>query len=403
LTKEQAVLLRLVRAALTQTSVDLSDETTVDWNAVAEEARMQAVSNLAYEALTTSSAPIDSDALNNWAMQAYTFAATDSHIDFVQQELVALLEQNGYPYVILKGATAASYYPKPECRLQGDIDFLIDPAQVEAVTALLRENGYAVVGQASANHLTFVKTKVLLEMHFREPAIPQGVIGDRIRRFLDGNVRQPQVLDNGTHRFLAPTDSRHGLIAILHMQHHMLGEGIGLRHLCDWGCFVQKTATAPFWTELLGVLRDIGLLTYAAHVTRLCAQYLGTPLPDWATVANPAVCDELLEDILTGGNFGKKDVRHARSGMMITHSTSDSTSRSRVHYLYHSLVNTIRHTHSSVKRYPILYPVFAIKIGCQYVVRCLRGERLSIGKLASIAKKRRAIYHKLHIFEVETL
>ena len=32
-----------------------------------------------------------------------------------------------------------------------------------------------------------------------------------------------------------PAPFHHGLILLLHTVHHMLGEGIGLRHLCDWG------------------------------------------------------------------------------------------------------------------------------------------------------------------------
>ena len=89
--------------------------------------------------------------------------------------------------------------------------------------------------------------------------------------------------------------------------------------------------------------------------------------------------------------------------MMITHDGSNDTKHSRFYYLFHTLENVIKANHPSVNRFPVLYPVFAIKIIVQYTLKVARGERLPIGELASAANERRSVYHKLHIFEVEKL
>lgn len=400
MTAEQSVLLQLIRAALTNAAVTLPDGVTVDWSSVAKEAKQQAVSLLAFDAAAKVADQIPADVYAQWTERAFGAMAVDARIDHVQQELTVLLEQNHHPYVILKGAASAAYYPKAELRTQGDIDFLIDPAQSEQISALLQQNGYTAEDVPSDHHTVFKKVGVVLEMHFREPAIPQGPIGDKLNRFLDGNIHQPQTHTIGTHSFYAPTDSRHGLILLLHSQHHMLSEGLGLRHLCDWACFVQKTEESPFWDDFIPFIKEIGLFTYASAITQLCAIHFGTPLPDWVATAEQSLLTDLMEDVLTGGNFGKKDRQRSRSGMMISNAASGGTSRSRLYYLSRTLTDLIKATHPSVNRFPVLYPVFAISIIWQYFIKVLRGERLPIGVLAAKADERKSIYSQLQLFEV---
>ncbi len=403
MTAEQTLLLQLIRAALTDTPTMLSDDAAINWRAVAKEAAQQAVSLLAFDSAANVAEHIPTDIHARWTNLAFAAMAADARISGVQNELATLLCENGYPYVILKGAASAAYYPKAELRTQGDIDFLIDPTQSEEVSALLQQNGYTAEEIVSDHHMTFRKSAVVLEMHFCEPAIPQGPIGDKIRAYLQGNLHQPQVRNNGIHDFYAPTDSRHGLILLLHSQHHLLNEGLGLRHLCDWACFVQKTEESPFWEDLIPFIKEIGLFTYTSAITQVCAAYFGTPLPDWAETVDQSLITALMEDVLAGGNFGKKDRRRSRSGMMISNAASGGTSRSRLYYLSRTLTELIKVTHPSVNRFPVLYPVFAIKIIFRYVIKVLRGKRLPIGKLADTASKRRSVYHKLHIFEVKEL
>ncbi len=400
MTAEQSVLLQLIRAALTDAAVALSDGVTVDWSSVAKEAQQQAVSLLAFDAAAAVAEQIPAEVYRQWTERAFAAMSVDARIDHIQQELTALLDRDHHPYVILKGAASAAYYPKAELRTQGDIDFLIDPAQSEAISSLLQQNGYIAENIHSDHHTVFKKAGVVLEMHFREPAIPQGAIGDKINRFLSGNIHQPQPFNNGTHPFHAPTDSRHGLILLLHSQHHMLSEGLGLRHLCDWACFVQKTADAPFWTNFVPFLQEIGLFTYASVITQLCATYFGTPTPDWVKPSEDTLCRDLLTDVFTGGNFGRKDRLRARSGMMISNAESGGTKRSRLYYLTRTLNDVIKAEHPSVNRLPILYPIFGIQKIVLYGLKVLCGKRLPIGALAAKADERKSVYSQLQLFEV---
>ncbi len=61
---------------------------------------------------------------------------------YCQDKLIKLLEDNGIPCVIIKGASSSSYYPKPSFRLMGDVDFLVKRDNFEKTAQLLENNGY---------------------------------------------------------------------------------------------------------------------------------------------------------------------------------------------------------------------------------------------------------------------
>ncbi len=44
--------------------------------------------------------------------------------------------------VILKGAAASIYYPRPDLRVMGDIDFFVHPQKFQKTYQILLENGY---------------------------------------------------------------------------------------------------------------------------------------------------------------------------------------------------------------------------------------------------------------------
>lgn len=48
-----------------------------------------------------------------------------------QQNQLMVLENNGIPVVVLKGASAATNYPTPKYHCIGDIDIIVCPADFE--------------------------------------------------------------------------------------------------------------------------------------------------------------------------------------------------------------------------------------------------------------------------------
>lgn len=109
----------------------------------------------------------------------------------------------------------------------------------------------------------------------------------------------------------------HALVLLLHTQNHMQEAGVGLRHLCDWAAFLRAEADGAFWPEFLDFLKEIGLLRFAEVLSKTCAMYLGAPLLDFAKDAPEELATGILEDILSGGNFGRRDETHSGSAVFL--------------------------------------------------------------------------------------
>lgn len=399
--KEYAVLLHLLDKSLHAEIALLTDAelAEVDWDGVFKEAAHQAVLLSAFDAAAAYKSHIPQDVYFGWFQKVSRGLMSNLRMGKAQQELTALLNENGYPYVILKGEASAAYYPRPDLRHLGDVDFLIDPEKKYEIADLLSENGYARGQQESVQHIDFRKDKATLEMHYRIPGYPSGQAGEMVGRYIEPLMAFDSEAIDRRGGFPAPAKKLHGLVLLLHMQGHMTTEGLGLRHLCDWAVFVDRTAGDAFWhTDLLPLLRESGLMKYAAAMTKTAARAIGSTCPDWAQ-AEDDLCAAVLHDILTGGNFGRKDALRSRSSMMIPKDSNGGKEKSQMARLWTTLHTSTATMYPIVKKVKVLHPVLDVyRIGV-YGVRRLTGKRPSMAKMAPLAQERRSVYERLEIFE----
>lgn len=240
--------------------------------------------------------------------------AKNMHIIYEHTELHELLTANRIPYVILKGSASASYYPNPILRTMGDVDFLVNPDDFSRAQELLESIGFVPENDYGAIHQAFRREGSVWELHRSVNGIPEGETGNLLRSYL------ADIMDTAAERrteygsIRVPDSFHHGLILLLHTASHLTGEGIGLRHLCDWAVFVNSMDDAAFSALFQEKLRACGLWQFARVLTQLSTRFLGLPEKAWAGSCSDALLAALMEDIFTGGNFGQKDAD--RSGQI---------------------------------------------------------------------------------------
>ena len=400
MTKEQDVLIKLLAHGITGTRVELSDET--DWMALIKEAIAQTVSMVAFDSAATLKDKIPKDIYTSWFNHTYGSMTVNSLVEKSQRELTEILADGNYPYVIIKGLTSAAYYDKPELRALGDVDFLIESDKKDEIKETLKQKGYEASHEDHICHIVFTKPKAHLEMHFEIAGIPNGEKGDLVREFMEDVFENNAEVNCSGLSFLAPAPHHHALILLLHMQHHILGEGIGLRHLMDWACFVHKTYNMPFWQEkVVPLLKKIGLFDFAEIFTNLCVKFFGINPPEWAGESDETLLNCLMEDIFSGGNFGKKDKKRVKSGMMISNRGKDGTQKGKFYYLYKALINSTYAAYPITKKYKILRLFMDFYRVLRYGFLRLLGKRTSLLSAIPLAEKRKQLYNHLHIFEVK--
>jgi hypothetical protein len=315
-----------------------------------------------------------------------------------QADMAELMREKGFGYIVIKGESSAAYYPNPELRALGDVDFLIDTSRQAEIENALMQAGYERDGMEHISHRIFRKVGAHLEMHYQVPGIPVGEKGDKVRAFLKDAVKCGECKQGGLAEFYAPCPKHHGLIILLHMQHHNLDDGLGLRHLCDWAAFVKATQNDTFWAEeLLPLMKEIGIMKYASVATKLCATYLHIPCPTWAADADDALCDGLLADVFLGGNFGRKNNERARSGALIA--KKGEKKRGPIATMAVSLHRAVLLKYPIVKKVWILYPFIYVWKVIKNLFQMMIGKKVSIGKMLPEAKKRQELYDKLEVFQ----
>ncbi len=209
------------------------------------------------------------------------------------------------PYAVLKGSSAAKYYPNPLYRTMGDIDIITRREDFEAACGMLAGNGFEEITndkeQAAGRHRLFFKDGIVIEAHayyaYQNDPEKAGMIDDMVINGITPSHELPEDVN--------------GIVLIEHINQHM-EDGLGLRQIIDWMMYVDKCLPDEKWPAFRALAEKTGHVKLAAAVTRMCGIYLGLPERKWCAGADAAVCGQLMEYIMNSGNFGRKKPEGSR-------------------------------------------------------------------------------------------
>ena len=376
----------------------LKDDT--DWQEVYEECKKQAVIIPAF--LSCQQLP-----LNEEMRQCIEDAANDCVFQCIRNEtwhgyLDCLMRENNIPYVVLKGAASAYYYPKAEIRQSGDVDFLVHKEDIERASAVLKQEGFQPWEEDHICHIVFQKDQLHFEMHFEPAGVPNGKAGKIIREYLRDIQATSIEIRNKTFSCRIPAFFHHGLILLLHMQHHLLSEGIGLRHLCDWAVFFASCSEDEFKNIFQERLTRAGIWQFAKSISLTAHIAVGAPYRSWMG-DDYDLAMNLLNDILSGGNFGSKDEQRMYEGMFISNRGKDGVRHPRALQFIYTL-NQVVYTHwPMAKRWKLFLPLGWLFFGIRQIIRMLTGKRKKVNFIESYhnSSRRKELYQQLRLFEVK--
>lgn len=244
---------------------------------------------------------------NKWNRRSNAIVGVNMAVSYEHTELHELLTANNIPYVILKGAASASYYPTPILRTMGDVDFLVKECDLKRTGELLESIGFQPEKDTGSIHIGYHRENSTWEMHRSVNGMPSGKMGAVVQACLLDTIDTAVEYDEGNGVIRIPDSFHHGLILLLHTASHLTSEGVGLRHLCDWAVFVNHFSDEQFAGIFENKLKACGLWRFAQLLTLVCMKYLHVPAKVWAGEAGDELLERMICDILSGGNFGKKD------------------------------------------------------------------------------------------------
>ena len=396
----EQVLLDLIANALFNAKREIPKKT--DWKQIYRESQKQTVTALAFRGATEAGISLPNDVEKVWRDKVVASCYQGMRITANHHLVDELMKNANIPYVILKGCASALYYPDPLERMMGDVDFLIRKSDLKCAGAVLEQEGFLPWEEEHICHVVYRKDMIHLEMHFEPSGMPYGRAGQLMRGYLSDIMEcaNEVVYEEEPLRF--PSPFHHGLILLMHTVHHMLGEGIGLRHLCDWAVFATSFSAEEFREIFEVKLKNIGLWEFACILSQTAEQWLGCPHREWTGSKNEKLTEQVLMDIFTGGNFGqKKEGRVYETYLISSRGKAGVGHTSMIRQIIIS-INEMVMTHWPIaNRNKLLLLAGWLYFGFRYVRRIQKGERPSIHllEICGTAAERKNIYKEFHLYE----
>lgn len=245
--------------------------------------------------------------LLQWIAQVMALEQRNKLLDAKAAELTRLFADDGFRSCILKGQGVAKLYPHPYRRQCGDIDIWVDGKRDEILAYL--KSKYRI-GSPVIHHVdASVFDGVAVEVHF----VPSFAYSPfRYRKFKRFFVQYSSMqFDHYSkeYGFAFPTLEFNAVYSLMHIFHHVLHEGIGLRQLLDY-YYILKANKGCNKEGTMRILASLGLSKFTAAVMYVEKTFFD--LEDDCMLCSPDVSlgSFLSDEIMRSGNFGKYDERN---------------------------------------------------------------------------------------------
>lgn len=337
----------LLRSTLWGSAIPARELTRQQYAQLMNLARKQTVEGLIAHALACQDNGIRLDRQDVFDLikKSQRIAIENKRVDSVLTLLVQLLNHHDIPFVVVKGQTIASLMTHPETRSPGDIDFYIPPTHFDQARDIIANEWNATFehdDEEGEQHLAFSHNGVLLEMHFCLLAFAS----KRNQRVFDSMIdvhglsarTKDEYVDGDKVPTLSPEVNL--VYTFLHLYHHLVELGCGLRQFCDVAVLCHTYHTMESFDSQLVVkyLEDMDFAPAFRAVETILCDYIGMPeeeCPLPFTDKDRRYAKDIMNIVFLRGNFGKYGRKSAvRSGL---HYYIEQTSIKLQHYrlFYH--------------------------------------------------------------------
>lgn len=287
---------------------------------IMELAKCQSVIGLIADAIISNDIPVGRD--NVMMLLSYLNAVkrNNRNVDEGLTELCSLLNDNSIGYFVFKGQTMAHLYDKQNIRCAGDVDFYCAEKDRGRLLELLK-NDVSFNDEVSFKHLSYKKDGVEFELHFKlanfsvkgHQEFWDSLIEEEIK-----NKKCDKICINDIDvSTLSPTIN--AVYLFIHIYHHFMKEGIGLRQLCDWAVFLNHYRNGIDCNEVKKILNKLGYMKAYCAFGSILLDKLGLEKDSFPFSINEndrRWGKKVLKVIYHGGNFGWNNRKINKIGLL---------------------------------------------------------------------------------------
>lgn len=230
--------------------------------------------------------------------------------------LTKRFEEQRFNSCVLKGVGIAQLYPIPSRRQGGDIDLWVDCDRKVLMIWLLN--------QCSLDHILWhhVDAKffedVPTEIHYHPCWLYNPYYNKRLQKWFEDQKINQMKVDEGLG-FAYPSVQFNAVYSLVHLYHHLIEEGVGIRHIIDY-YYILKALPKEDCDTVINVLNSFSMTGLASAIMWILKDVCGLSKEYLLCDTNEIEGRFLWDEIMRGGNFGhyRNDSRRRNSaGRMI--------------------------------------------------------------------------------------
>ena len=315
ISSDERQLLALLSAGLGNVTFDKELFANVDWHRITSIAKLQTVLSIILDGLTSqNTVKPDRFTLIEWIGLQRAIEVENDRQNFAVANIVSKYRAAGLDPILLKGQSVAIYYDNPSHRQPGDIDlYFLDG--YERANVLAESWTGAIKHEETIYHKSYTIKGIELENHKEYVLFYSKRNEERwgyVRNELLKDCTESFLLrsKNGDESYIKTFNPQMNAIYLyLHLQHHLLQTGIGLRQICDWAFLWKKREKDIDKDLFLKIVDILPVKRCMTALTWIVVNYLGLdegiiPLNIKTDMAKMDG-ELLLRDILDSGNFGR--------------------------------------------------------------------------------------------------
>ncbi len=312
------MLLDLIQILLGHKSQFCCQILAKEWNHLYNESIRQTVAGICFEGvqkLPKEQCP-PQKLLFQWLALTEQIKHQNNSVNMVLTELAQLLNEQQIKYAVVKGQIVGSYYPNPCLRQAGDIDFLVDEDDFERTKQLLEKEWHIAFHETEGHHhIEFEYKGIPLEQHRKLIKL----YDKRKEDYWDALVKQSydkQLINGVEVATLSPTI--HSIYIFLHLYHHLLELGVGLRQFVDWTMILHTCQQKIEHEAIKQHLKVLGMERAYRACGAILVDKLGLPAEEFTYQLNDSdrkYAERILNVVEYRGNMGHYNLKGGSHGM----------------------------------------------------------------------------------------
>lgn len=245
--------------------------------------------------------------LMQWIALSLALEKRNRQLDVRCKEITDIFNGLGLRCCVLKGQGVALLYPNPLRRQCGDIDLWVEGDRDDIYKTLKAKwkVGTTVIHHSDVEIFKDTPT----EIHFIPSFTYSPFLYRKYKKFFKKCGNRQFANYNESVGFTCPTPDFNAVYSLMHIFHHVLHEGIGLRQLLDY-YYILRSLDKEQRGQVFEDMRHLGLAKFAEAVMYVEQQMFGLEPEFLLCKPDGKTGRRLLEEIELAGNFGKYDKRY---------------------------------------------------------------------------------------------